>query len=179
MEEHNIKEMLSLLGEELQEMRVKRPIQIILVGGAYMVTQIHNRSTTRDVDIIVQLKKDTEEYRKFKAAVRFIAQDLKTSPAWLSDNMADFFQSLGKPPNSKLWFRHGSLEVCLPEPGYIFVLKTLSGRDKDLEDIEALIPVLNIKNRKQAEKLIQKYTNSQTRNEHHYEIQLTLDSIFE
>src|SRR5579884_3454349 len=103
MEEHNIIEMLSLLGEELQEMGVTKPIQVVLVGGAYMVTQIHNRSITRDVDVIVQLDKDTVEYRKFKDAVRFIAQDLRASPAWLSDNMAEFFQSLGKAPNSKLW----------------------------------------------------------------------------
>ena len=178
MEEHNIVEMLSLLGEELQEMGVTKPIQIVLVGGAYMVTQIHNRSMTRDVDVIVRLDKDTVEYRKFKDAVRFIAQDLRVSPAWLSDNMAEFFQSLGKAPNNKLWFHNSSLEVYVPEPGYIFVLKTLSGRDKDLEDIEALLPLLNVKTRKQAEKLIQKYTDRVARAEHHQEIQLTLDTFF-
>jgi hypothetical protein len=178
MEEHNIIEMLSLVGEELHEMGVKKPIRIILVGGAYMVTQIHNRSMTRDVDIIVQLERDTEEYRKLKNAAKFIAQDLNASPAWLSDNMADFFQSLGKAPRSKLWFSNGSLEVYLPEPDYIFVLKVLSGRDKDLEDIEALLQLLNLKNRKQAEKLIQKYTNQATQAEHSHEIQVALDSFF-
>ena len=178
MEEHNIVKMLSLLGEELQEMEVTKPIQVVLVGGAYMVTQIHNRSVTRDVDVIVQLEKDTVEYRKFKAAVRFIAQDLRASPAWLSDNMAEFFQSLGKAPNSKLWFLNGSLEVYVPEPGYIFVLKALSGRDKDLEDIDALLPLLNVKTRKQAKNLIQRYISQAAQAEHNQEIQLILDTFF-
>jgi len=179
MDEHNIIEMLSQVGEELQEMGLKRSVRILLIGGAYMVTQIHNRSVTRDVDIITQkITQDSEEYRLLKEAAKFIAQDLNASPAWLSDNMAQFFQSIGKVPNGKLWFQHGKLEVYVPDAGYVLALKLLSGRDKDLEDIEALFQRLKINKRKQAETLIKKYIDLATQEEYSQDIQTSLDSFF-
>jgi hypothetical protein len=180
MGEQEIIEMLALVGEELQEMGLKRPIRILLIGGAYMVTQIYNRSTTRDVDIITQkITQDSEEYRLLKEAAKFIAQDLKASPAWLSDNMAQFFQSLGKVPNGRLWFSRGKLEVHLPDPGYVLVLKMISSRDKDIEDMEALFHTLRIKKRKQAEVLIKKYLSQTAQKEYNQEIQISLDSFFQ
>ena len=180
MDEQNIVAMLSIVGEELQEMGVKRPVRILLVGGAYMVTQIHNRTVTRDVDIIAQkITQDSEEYRRLKDAARFVAQDLKASPAWLSDNMAQFFQSIGKVPTGKLWLSRGKLEVYLPDPGYVLVLKMIAARDKDLEDLAALFLTLSIKKRKQAENLVKKHLNQATQEEYSQEIQIALDSFFQ
>jgi len=179
MDEQNIIDMLTLVGDELQRMGLKRPIRVLLVGGAYMITQIHNRSTTRDVDIIAQkIDRQSEEHRILKQATSTVARILNASPAWFSDNMADFFKSIGKVPNGKLWFSRGKLEVYLPDPGYVLALKMISGRDKDLEDIEALLQTLHLKKRKQVENLIKKYIDQETLEEYNEEIQIALDTFF-
>jgi len=55
----------------------------------------------------------------------------------------------------------------------------LSGRDKDLSDIEALLATLGIKNRKQAEALLRRYIEKKTLNDYAQEIQITLNTFFE
>jgi predicted nucleotidyltransferase len=180
MEEKDIIERLSLVGDELQNMGLKRPIRILLIGGAYMITQIHNRSVTRDVDIVAKkFDRTSEEHRLLKQAVRSVANHLNASPAWLSDNMADFIKSVSKVPGGKLWFSRGKLEVYLPDPGYILALKLISGRDKDLEDIEALLQMLNLKKHRQVENLIKKYVDQETQEEYSEEIQTALDTFFQ
>lgn len=37
--------------------------------------------------------------------------------------------------------------MYIPDPGYVLVLKMISARDKDLEDMEALFQILGIKQR--------------------------------
>jgi hypothetical protein len=54
MQEQEIVTLLCLVGDELQALGVKHPIRLLLIGGAYMLTQIHNRPATRDVDVVVQ-----------------------------------------------------------------------------------------------------------------------------
>jgi len=144
-----------------------------------MITQIHNRSITRDVDIIAQkIDRESAEHRLLKQATSSVAHSLNASPAWFSDNMADFFKSIGKIPHGKLWFSRGKLEVYLPDSGYILALKLISGRDKDLEDIEALLQNLHLKKRKQVENLIKKYIDQETQEEYNEEIQTALDTFF-
>jgi hypothetical protein len=43
MQAEEIETHLAELGLELQEMGLQRPIRILLVGGAFMLTQIRNR----------------------------------------------------------------------------------------------------------------------------------------
>ncbi|HEX4208508.1 MAG TPA: hypothetical protein VHZ51_30735 [Ktedonobacteraceae bacterium] len=40
MDAKDIERYLSLLGEELQAIGVQEPIQLLLVGGGYMLTQV-------------------------------------------------------------------------------------------------------------------------------------------
>lgn len=179
MNAQDIVKMLSLVGDELQEMGLKQCVRILLVGGAYMVTQMYNRSATGDVDIIVQqISQDSEEYRQLKAAATYVAQDLKITPAWLSDHMAQFFQSIGKVPDGRLWFSRGRLEVYVPNPDYILALKLISARDKDLEDIAALLHILGITRREQAEALLAVHLDRATREEYRQEIHISLASFF-
>ena len=49
MQAQEIEAHLAELGQELQNLHVPQPIRILLVGGAFMLTQLHNRSTTNDV----------------------------------------------------------------------------------------------------------------------------------
>ena len=146
-----------------------------------MLTQIHNRSTTKDVDVIV---KDldpvtSEEYRIFKQAVTFVAQDKGVNPAWLSDNIAQFLLSIGTVPAGTLWFSQGKLEVYIPEGEYVLLTKLLSGRGKDTPDIEALLAVLGITNRAQAEGIIQNYLDSTTQQQYAQDLETVLNLFFD
>ncbi len=50
MQAQDIITYLAELGQELQNLGVQYPVRILLVGGAYMLTQVHNRPTTNDID---------------------------------------------------------------------------------------------------------------------------------
>ncbi len=180
MQEQDILRFLSLVGDELQAFGLQRPIRLLLIGGAYMLTHIRNRDATRDVDVIVLgLDPASEEYRLFKQAVAFVAHDLGISPAWLSDNMAQFLQSIGKVPTGQPWLSCGKLEVSVPDPSYILTLKLLSGREKDMNDIEALLQMLAITTRKQAEEVLNLYLDKDTQNNYEQDIQEALDHFFD
>ena len=47
MDVHDIERYLQLVGDELKEMKVKIPIQLLLVGGGYMLTQVKSRNHDR------------------------------------------------------------------------------------------------------------------------------------
>ena len=180
MQEQDIIRFLSLTGDELQAFGLQKPIRLLLIGGAYMLTHIHNRDATRDVDVIgLGLNPASEEYRLFKQAVAFVANDLGISPAWLSDNMAQFLQSIGKVPTGRPWLSHGKLEISAPEASYILTLKILSGREKDMNDIEALLQMLMITTRRQAEEVLNRYLDKDTRKNYRQDIQEALDHFFE
>ncbi len=48
MQAQEIEVHLAELGQELQNLGVQQPVRILLVGGVFMLTQLHNRSTTND-----------------------------------------------------------------------------------------------------------------------------------
>lgn len=50
MDTRDIMRNLKLLGEELEELELQQPVRLLLVGGGYMLTQIGNRTVTRDID---------------------------------------------------------------------------------------------------------------------------------
>lgn len=164
MQEHlntrKIVECFTRLGDLLVELEVQLVVRILMIGGAYMVTQIQNRSTTMDIDVLVYLGRDTEDYRKLLIAVSYVAVEKQVDYRWLSDGIGDLMQAaaLGPVPEGKLWLQRGLLEVYIPEPRYVLALKLLAaGRTKDMGDVQALFQMYGIKNRKQAEKLLQKY----------------------
>ena len=157
MEKEDIIRNLKLLGEELVELEIQQPVRLLMIGGGYMLTQIGSRTLTEDVDVLTRLDKYGEDYRRFRAAVRFITSDTHSDARWFSDNIGDYMQLVGPIPEGTLWLKHGMLEVSVPEPQYILVLKLLAGRDKDLDDIQVLLHRLRIKKRGQVEKLLQRY----------------------
>lgn len=122
-----------------------------------MITQFGSRVFTEDIDVLVHLDKQSGEYRKLKNAIRFIAHDVRESQKWLTDNIGDFMEEVGKIPEGKLWLKHGMLEVYVPEPQYILALKVLAARDKDMNDIQILLQRLRLKKRRQVETILRKY----------------------
>lgn len=160
MQAKEIETHLAELGTELQEMGIQRPIRILLVGGAFMLTQIKNRQATDDIDVLL---KDVEDfttpwlYQTFKAAIRSVAIKNELSSIWLNDVIGDFLRDLGTVPEGKLWRRFDKLEVYLPPDEYMLALKLLANRPKDQEDILALTQQLKIRTHEQAQGLIDRY----------------------
>lgn len=54
MQAEDIESYLAELGMELQNLGAEHPIRVLLVGGAYMLTQMHNRVSTNDVDVLLK-----------------------------------------------------------------------------------------------------------------------------
>jgi len=151
---------LAELGQELQNAGMTHPIRILLVGGAFMLTQVHNRATTNDIDILLKDVEDTTNsqiYQIFKAATRTIAIRNKISASWLNDVIGDFLRDIGTVPEGTLWRRYAMLEVYLPPSEYILALKLLAGRPKDKNDIYVLCQKEKIQTRRQAQKLVDRY----------------------
>jgi Nucleotidyltransferase of unknown function (DUF6036) len=160
MQAKDIETHLAELGKELHEMGLQLPIRILLVGGAFMLTQIKNRQATNDIDVLLKDIEDSTAsplYQTFKSATRYIARKNKMPNSWLNDVIGDFLRDLGSVPEGRLWRRYDKLEVYLPPDEYIFALKLLAGRQKDRDDILALSKKLKMQTREQAQKVIDRY----------------------
>jgi len=77
MQAKDIERALAALGLELQNLGVQKPIRLLLVGGAFMLTQIGNRPSTNDVDVLfkdVVHSNNSPLSQTFHAAVREVAR---------------------------------------------------------------------------------------------------------
>lgn len=178
MNKQQIIDNLKLLGEELEALHLSQPVCLLMIGGAYMITQFGNRTQTEDVDVFTRLDKYTEDYRRFRSAIHFIANDAHVSQKWVSDNIGDFMQLVGPIPEGTLWLKNGLLEIYIPEPQYILVLKLLAGRDKDIEDIQVLLRYLRLRERKRVEGLLQKYVEEQMLIDEQEKLDTLLSNLF-
>ena len=160
MQAQDIEMHLADLGQELSNMGVSSPVRILMVGGAFMLTQMHSMRITNDVDVLL---KDIDDpttsplYRVFKAAVRAVASRRQIPSTWMNDLIGDFLRDLGTVPNGVLWRTYAVLEVYVPEVEYILALKLLAGRRKDREDIPMLCEQVGIQTRGQAQQLVNRY----------------------
>ncbi len=160
MEAQEIEAHLADLGQELQNLGVEEPVRILMIGGAFMLTQLHNRSTTQDVDVLL---KDVDDptvspiYQTFRTAVQAVARRNQLSITWINDVIADFLRNVGTVPEGVLWRTYAMLEVYIPPDEYILALKLLANRKKDQNDIIALCQQLNIQTREQAQQVVDRY----------------------
>jgi hypothetical protein len=160
MQSKDIEVHLEDLGQELYSMGVSSPVRILMVGGAFMLTQMHSTRMTNDVDVLL---KDIDDpatsslYRVFKAAVRAVASRRQIPSTWMNDLIGDFLRDLGNVPNGVLWRTYAVLEVYVPEAEYILALKLLAGRFKDWEDIRLLCQQMHIQSRSQVQELVDRY----------------------
>ncbi len=162
MQAQDIKAHLAELGQELQDLGVEHPVRILMIGGAFMLTQVHNRPTTKDVDVLL---KDVDDptisplYQTFKTAVQAVASRNRISITWINDIIADFLRNVGTVPEGVLWRTYAMLEVYIPPDEYILALKLLANRQKDQEDIQALCQQLRIQTREQAQQIVDRYVS--------------------
>jgi hypothetical protein len=160
MNAHEIEAYLTELGQVLAQQGVYQPVRLLMVGGAYMVTQTGNRPATKDVDVLlVDMPDPTASplYGPVQAAVRAVAAKHGLPANWLNDVIGDALRNYGPIPPGILWRAFGPLEVYIPPADYIFALKVLAGRPGDLTDAQALARQLGLLTRAQARRIVEAY----------------------
>nr|BBH90097.1 hypothetical protein KTC_48480 [Thermosporothrix sp. COM3]BBH90162.1 hypothetical protein KTC_49130 [Thermosporothrix sp. COM3]BBH90227.1 hypothetical protein KTC_49780 [Thermosporothrix sp. COM3] len=173
MNRKDIEKLLKELDKELCKQQLTSRVQIMIVGGAYMLTQIRNREATNDVDVVFL---HIEDRQIFKQSVVSIARKQQLPVTWLNDLVDDFLTELGLPGKYVPWKRFKCLEVYVPPKEYILALKLLAGRQKDLPDIDALAKQLKIRTRKQAQQLLDRHFSRRV--QQIYEVRNTLEFCF-
>jgi hypothetical protein len=180
MQAQDIEHYLADLGQALAELGQQPPLRLLLVGGAFMLTQLGSRRTTNDIDVVL---KDVDDLTasslsgRLKTAARTVATRNQIPVTWINDVIGDFLRDTSRVPPGTLWRIYGPLEVYVPESAYILALKLLAGRPKDLGDIHDLSSQLHIHTRAQAQTIVDRYIpNKQVQQINNLE--RTLDSLF-
>ncbi len=164
MNAKDIERYLTLVGRELEDIGMQEPIQLLMIGGGYMLTQIKNRTATGDIDTVwvyPEFHAASEVYRLFEAAVQVVADRETLGADWLNVTGSDFVREAGPLPKMKLWKKFGPVHVHLPPKDFILAHKFAASRRKDMDDIEALCVQLGIDKREKAQRIIDKHINQE------------------
>lgn len=154
MDRAQIEQYLDFLGQKLNEMQTRATL--VLLGGALMVTQIGNRQSTQDIDVVIATN-DRHTYQIVQQAINLVAKEKNLSPSWLNDDVTTVIDQIGKPKKPRHWKTFSNLDVYIPELEYILALKLFAGRTQDDSDIEALAQRLNIHTKAQAWSIVNLY----------------------
>jgi hypothetical protein len=180
MQARDIETYLADLGQELYQMGLQQPVRLLLIGGAFMLTQLHSRRTTNDVDVLLKDVDDSTTsplYPMFKAAVRTVGSRNRLPMTWMNDLIGDFLRGATRVPQGTLWRTYALLEVYVPEAEYILALKLLAGRPKDRGDIQLLCRQLHIGTRIQAQQVVDRYIPDQQVQQLNH-LAMTLSTLF-
>lgn len=179
MESQEIETYLQALNAELARRAINKPVRLVVVGGVYMMSMMHNRTYTQDVDVIPLGFPDTmnanKETKAFRSAVHAVAKTYGMKRDWMNDVVASFIPSEDVGPVT-VWREYEHLHILFPEPAYILALKLLAGRKKDEEDIQVLSEQLHIETIEQAQVLVDRYATRKWQQE--CMLGETLDNLF-
>ncbi len=160
MKAEEIERYLSQLGEELTSKGVQKPIHILMIGGAYMLLLLNAPRTTDDVDFF-WLEKDEEvlqqEIYALRDGIEAVANKNVLEIDWMNYMTHWLMYDQISIPKGKVWKQFGPLHVHTPSKEFIFALKIVAGRDKDIADLHILHRQTKIKTRQQAQKLLDRY----------------------
>jgi hypothetical protein len=160
MQRQEMEQYLAELGQALEQQGVQQPVRILLIGGAFMLTQMSSNRVTNDIDVLLSDIDDPTTsplYQTFKMAARIVARQNNIPLTWINDVIGDFLRDVSKIPQGTLWRTYGLLQVYIPEADYILALKLLAGRQKDKEDIQLLCQQLHINTRIHAQQVVDRY----------------------
>jgi hypothetical protein len=160
MQRQEMEQYLAELGQALEQQGVQEPVRILLIGGAFMLTQMSSNRVTNDIDVLLSDIDDPTTsplYQTFKMAARIVARQNNIPLTWINDVIGDFLRDVSKIPQGTLWRTYGLLQVYIPEADYILALKLLAGRQKDKEDIQLLCQQLHINTRIHAQQVVDRY----------------------
>jgi Nucleotidyltransferase of unknown function (DUF6036) len=154
MDSTQIEQYLGFLGQKLAELQIKATI--ILLGGALMITQIGNRKSTQDIDVVVATN-DRRTYQTIQHAIQLVATERNLPSSWMNDDVTLVVDQIGKPKTPRVWKTFANLVVYIPELEYILALKLFSGRPQDDRDIQALSLRLHVQTQTHAWSIVNAY----------------------
>jgi hypothetical protein len=128
-------EILELLGEVDKRMagRADEPFPLVIVGGSYLALE-NLRDSTRDIDTA------SRSEAILRDAIAAIAKERNLPPDWMNDK-AYAFRPLGlENEECEVLLDGDGLQVLLPPPNWIFLMKLYAARVSDHEDMVALWP---------------------------------------
>jgi hypothetical protein len=180
MNAREIETYLAELGAELKRRGVKKPIRLMLIGGAYMLVLEHAPRTTEDIDIF-WLEGDAFQHLRstLSECVLTITRRYTLRPDWLNYLSQILMQNDIIIPHGKLWKRFGSLHIYIPPKEYMLALKIMAGRDKDLADCAILLPQTTIRTHQQAQRLLNRYILPEAQEKNAEQIENSLNKLFQ
>ncbi len=184
--------------EELDQALVKafpasEPMRVLMVGGACLLFQNVITRPTTDVDVIIFEMMGSEESTlifkspladKIRRIIKGIGKrhGLKGQhQMFFNDDCSPFLLELSENelPPMRLLKAYQMLHLYVPSDlDYILACKLMAGRpEKDLTDIDALLRMLSIHSRIQAQQVVNRYFPSPI-HQATYQLSRTLDGIF-
>jgi len=179
MEARDIKRYLAELGAALKNRGVKKPLRMMLIGGAYMLLLENAPRSTEDIDIFWLEEDAFERMREVLSACMLeVARKHMLPPNWFNFLTQVILMQDIYIPDGTLWKRFGPLHIYIPPREYILALKMTAGRPKDLDDCAILLPKTVIQTIQQAQELLNKYILPEAQEEHSEQIEKSLDILF-
>lgn len=179
MEARDIERYLADLGAALKNRGVKKPLRILLIGGAYMLLLEHAPRATEDIDIFWLDEEAFERMREVLSACMLeVARKHGLPPSWFNFLTQVILMHDIYIPDGTLWKRFGPLHIYLPPREYILALKITAGRPKDLADCALLLPKTAIQTIGQAREVLNQYILPEAQEEHSEQIEKSLDILF-
>jgi Nucleotidyltransferase of unknown function (DUF6036) len=180
MNSDEIEKYLAELGTELKNRGIKKPVRLMLIGGAYMLLLANAPRSTNDIDVF-WLEEDAfqQTLNPLRESVQAITKRHTLNPDWFNYVAQLLMYDEIIVPNGKLWKRFGPLHIHIPTREYILALKITAGRDKDLEDCAILLSQTTIKTRQQARQLLNQYILPEGQEKNAEQIENSLDQLFE
>ncbi len=164
MEAHDIERYLAELGAALKNRGVKKPLRMMIIGGAYMLLLENAPRPTEDIDIFWLEEGAFERMREIVSACMLdVARTHMLPPNWFNFltqviMMHDIFI-----PDGTLWKRFGPLHIYIPPREY---------------NCAILLARTSIKTVEQAQELLNRYILPEAQEEHAEQIEKSLDTIF-
>lgn len=169
-----------------------KPMNVIVVGGAFLVLTDTISRQTDDVDVIITdlegmgeaslVYELTKTTRRVRRLIETIGKNhgLKGSKRmWFNDDCSMFLQDMGPLPPIRLFRAYRKLHLYVPtDARYILACKLMAGRaKKDFQDITVLCTQLDIQYREQAQTVVDYYFPLKEKQDFQ-ELAKTLTAIF-
>lgn len=106
-----------------------------------MVLLLGNREVTMDAGACFP------DPTKVREAAARVSQQLNLAPDWLNDAVKGLFDT--DPPKRLQWETTG-MRIFSVEPDYLFAMKAVAAREKDMEDLKALADHLGLQTAEEA-----------------------------